>query len=264
MPEIDANGVRLRYELSGFDGAPVVLLSNALGTNLHLWDDQAEALEQRYRVLRYDGRGHGESEAPADGYSIEALAADAAGLLDALGVERAHVCGLSLGGMVAQALALARPERVQSLILCATAAHMPPRELWEQRIATVEQGGMSGVVDAVVERWFTAGFRERAPQAVARVRAMILATPAQGYAGCCRAIRDMDLRAAIGQITAPTRIIVGDKDPATPVASAEAIHERIAGSTMTVIEDAAHLCNVEQRRAFDAALIDALARHGQA
>ena len=216
MPDIQANGITIHYDLSGPADAPVVLLSNSLGTRLEMWDPQLPALGQRYRVLRYDSRGHGRSSAPRGPYSIELLAADAIGLLDALRIDRVHFCGLSKGGMVGQMLGARHGDRLKSLTLASTACHVAPKELWDERIKTVTEQGMAAVADGVVERWFTAAFRAEPTIVVERVRQMVLETPAEGYAACCAAIRDMDLREAIRGIRLPTLVIVGDKDPATP------------------------------------------------
>jgi len=255
MPQIDANGIAMRYQLEGPGDAPVVLFSNSLGTRLEMWDPQMPALTQRFRALRYDSRGHGESAAPEGPYTIELLAADALGLLDALGLERVHFCGLSKGGMVGQMLGAAHGERLLSLTLCSTACYMEPKHLWDERIKVANEQGMAALADAVVERWFTPAFRAEPSILVERVRQMVLNTPAQGYAACCAAIRDMDLREAITAIRVPTRIIVGADDPATPPAKAEEIQERIPGSRLEVIPDAAHLVNIEQDVAFDASLL---------
>jgi 3-oxoadipate enol-lactonase len=263
MPQIDANGIAMRYQLEGPADAPVVLFSNSLGTRLEMWDAQMPALTQRFRALRYDSRGHGESAAPEAPYTIELLAADALGLLDALDVERAHFCGLSMGGMVGQALGARHGDRLISLTLCSTACYMEPKHLWDERIKVASEQGMAALADAVVERWFTPEFRAEPSILVERVRQMILTTPAQGYAACCAAIRDMDLREAIGAIRVPTQIIVGADDPATPPARAEEIHERIPNSRLEVIPDAAHLLNIEQDVAFDASLRAFLDRHSR-
>jgi 3-oxoadipate enol-lactonase len=254
MPQIDANGIAIRYQLEGPADAPVVLFSNSLGTRLEMWDPQMPALTQRFRALRYDSRGHGESAAPDGPYSIELLAEDAIGLLDALGIERVHFCGLSKGGMVGQMLGARHGERLLSLTLCSTACYMEPRQLWDERIKVANEQGMAALADAVVERWFTEAYRAEPSIVVERVRQMILDTPAQGYAACCAAIRDMDLRDLIGTIRLPTQIIVGADDPATPPAKAEEIHARIPGSKLEVMPDAAHLLNIEQDVAFDASL----------
>ena len=254
MPQIDANGIAIRYELEGPADAPVVLFSNSLGTRLEMWDPQIPALTQRFRALRYDSRGHGESAAPEGPYSIELLAEDAVGLLDALAIERAHFCGLSKGGMVGQMLGARHGDRLLSLTLCSTACYMEPKHLWDERIQVANERGMAALADAVVERWFTEAFRAEPTIVVERVRQMVLKTPAHGYAACCAAIRDMDLREAITAIRVPTQIIVGADDPATPPAKAEEIHARIPGSRLEVIPDAAHLVNIEQDVAFDASL----------
>jgi 3-oxoadipate enol-lactonase len=261
MPKIQANGIQLYYELAGPAKAPVVMLSNSLGTRLEMWDPQMQALTERYRVLRYDSRGHGRSDAPAGPYTIDMLADDALGLLDALSVERAHFCGLSKGGMVGQVLGAKHGQRLISLALCSTACHMPARDLWEERIRVATEQGMAALADGVVERWFTEAFRREPSIAVDRVRQMILDTPAHGYAGCCAAIRDMDLRELIRGIQLPTLVIVGDKDPATPPAMAEEIQRRISGATLEVVPDAAHLLNIEQDVVFDALLMSLLDRH---
>jgi 3-oxoadipate enol-lactonase len=260
MPRIQANGIDIHYRFDGPENAPVLLLSNSLGTRLEMWHPQIQALTQRYRVLRYDSRGHGRSDAPEGPYTIELLADDALGLLDALGLERVHFCGLSKGGMVGQMLGARHGERLRSLTLASTACHMPPRELWDERIRLAQEHGMSALADAVVERWFTEGFRAEPSIAVDGVRQMILDTPPHGYAACCAAIREMDLREVIKDIDLPTLVIVGDADPATPPAKAEEICARIPGAKLEVIANAAHLLNIEQDVAFDAALIAFLDR----
>ena len=261
MPKIHANGIQLHYELSGRADAPVVMLSNSLGTRLEMWDPQMQALTERYRVLRYDSRGHGRSDAPDGPYTIDLLADDALGLLDALHIERVHFCGLSKGGMVGQVLGARHGDRLISLALCSTSCHMPARELWEERIRVARKHGMAALADGVVERWFTEAFRREPSIAVDRVRQMILDTPAHGYAACCAAIRDMDLRELIRDIRLPTLVIVGDKDPATPPKMAEEIQSRIPGARLEVVPDAAHLLNIEQDVVFDAALTSLLDRH---
>ena len=261
MPKIHANGIQLHYELSGRADAPVVMLSNSLGTRLEMWDPQMQALTERYRVLRYDSRGHGRSDAPDGPYTIDLLADDALGLLDALDIEQVHFCGLSKGGMVGQVLGARHGDRLISLALCSTSCHMPARELWEERIRVARKDGMAALADGVVERWFTEAFRREPSIAVDRVRQMILDTPAHGYAACCAAIRDMDLRELIRDIRLPTLVIVGDKDPATPPKMAEEIRSRIPGARLEVVPDAAHLLNIEQDVVFDAALTSLLDRH---
>ena len=246
MPLVETATVPLRYELDGPPGAPVVLLANSLGTTVDLWAGQLPALAARFRVLRYDHRGHGGSAVPPGPYSIDELGADAVALLDALGIERASVCGVSLGGMVAMWVAASAPERVDRLALCCTSAHLGPPEAWAERAAAVRAGGTAAVADAVLARWLTPAFRERHPEATERIRAMLLATPAEGYAACCEAIAAMDQREAIGAVAAPTLVVVATDDPATPPEHGEEITRRIAGSSLVVVPDAAHLANVEQ------------------
>jgi 3-oxoadipate enol-lactonase len=255
MPHSQVNGIWIYYELSGPADAPVVMLSNSLGTRLEMWDPQMAALTSRYRVLRYDSRGHGRSDAPPGPYTIALLADDAVALLDALGIASVHFCGLSKGGMVGQALGAKHGDRLRSLTLCATAAHFPPPELWNQRIEQSAREGMAALVDGVTERWFTAGFRATARREIEQVRAMILATPPQGYGACCAAIRDMDQREAVRTIRTPTLIVAGADDPATTVEVMRALHERIPDSQLVEIPQAAHLLNIEQAERFNKALL---------
>jgi 3-oxoadipate enol-lactonase len=261
MPRIQANGIQLHYELTGPADRPVVLLSNSLGTRLEMWDPQMQALTRRYRVLRYDSRGHGRSDAPDGPYTIEMLADDAVGLLDALEIERVHFCGLSMGGMVGQVLGARHGDRLVTLALCSTACRLPPRELWDERIRLASASGMAAIADAVVERWFTEAYRREPTVQLERMKRMILETPAHGYAACCAAIRDMDLRDLIPAIRVPTLVIVGEDDPATPPQKAEEILRLIPGAQLEVFPDAAHLLNIEQDVVFEAALTSLLDRH---
>lgn len=249
MPSIDVNGTQINYRVDGPEQAPALLMSNSLGTNLNMWDWQIPDFAQHFRVVRYDARGHGGSAAPAGPYSIEMLAKDALGLLDALGISRANFCGLSMGGMVGQWIGTNAPERLDRLVLCNTSAHMPPRNLWDARIDAALNKGMDSLVETVVDRWFSKTFQQSNPDDVAKVRAMILTTPGIGYAACCMAIRDMDQRDTIRAVSVPTLVIVGSKDPATPPDHGGLIHERITGSTLATL-DAAHLSNIEARDAF--------------
>jgi 3-oxoadipate enol-lactonase len=236
------------------------MLSNSLMSDLSMWEPQMAALTERFRVLRYDTRGHGGTDAPAGPYTIELLAADAVALLDALGLERVHFVGLSLGGMTGQLLGARHGDRLLGLVLCDTASEMPNPEVWDGRIGTAETQGIEALAPATLERWFTAPFRERRGEAIDKVLAMIRRTPVAGYVGCGHAIRDMNQTGLLADIKAPTLVIVGADDPSTPVAAARAIHERVAGSELTVIEDAAHLPNIEQPEAFNAALLAFLER----
>jgi 3-oxoadipate enol-lactonase len=245
MPEIQADGCPIHVEVAGSDRAPVLMLSNSLGTNLHMWDAQADELVKHFRLVRYDSRGHGKSGVPPGPYSIERLGRDAIAVMDGIGAGKVNFCGLSKGGMVGMWLGAHAPERIDRLILSNTACHMPATDLWNQRIATARRDGMAPLVEGVVERWFTKGFREREPDKVAPIRDMLLATRPEGYAACCEAIRDMDQRESIKRITASTLVICGRHDPATNVEAAEAIRSRIPGASLTIL-DAAHIANVEQ------------------
>lgn len=241
----------------GAGDAPVVILSNSLGTAMDMWSAQVVALAARFRVLRYDTRGHGRSDVPAGAYGLDRLGRDVLDLMDALGIARAHFCGLSLGGMTGQWLGVHAPDRFDRLVLANTAACMGPPSGWQSRIASVLENGLAGMTSAILERWFTPEFRAAAPDGIAPVREGLLATSPAGYAGCCAAIRDMDMRPVIGLIDLPTLVIAGARDPATPPADAEVLAARIAGSQLVTL-DAAHLSNIEQPAAFNAALLDFL------
>ncbi len=255
MPRIQANGIDIYYEFAGAEPAPVVMLSHSLGCNLAMWDGQMAALADGWRVLRYDTRGHGQSGVPAGPYRIDQLAADVVALLDALELETVHFCGLSLGGMIGQNLALRHGERLTSLTLCATASHLPPPNLWQERATMAREQGMVAVGDAVMERWFTPGFREQEPARAAAIRQLVVDTAPEGYAHCCLAIRDFDVRDAVREIELPTLVIVGADDPATPPSMAQVMAERITGAQLEVIENAAHLVNVQQEVVFNDALV---------
>jgi 3-oxoadipate enol-lactonase len=260
---IGANGIRMHYTLDGPGGAPVVTLSHSLATDLSMWDPQMDALRRRYRVLRYDTRGHGGTDAPAGAYSLEQLADDARALLRELGIAKTHWCGLSMGGMIGQTLALADPALFASLALCDTSSRIPAeaRPLWADRIQTASTRGMDALVEPTLGRWFTAPFRERRKDVVDRVATMIRTTPPQGYAGCCHAIAALDLTDRIAAISMPTLVVVGEEDQGTPVAASKVINERIKGSELVVLPSAAHLSNLEQPDAFTAALTRFLAKN---
>ena len=253
-------GVRLGFELTGPEGAPVLVLSNSLGTTTAMWDDQLAALQGRFRVLRYDHRGHGGSEVPAGPYTIDDLGLDLLGLLDDLGLERVSFCGLSLGGMVGMWLAARAPERLDRLALCCTSARLNP-DAFRERAARVRAGGMGPLVEEVTARWFTPGFRARAPGTVAGVAAMLAATPEEGYAGCCEAIAAMDLRGDLAAIGAPTLVVAGADDPATPLPHARAIAAAVPHARLAVVADAAHLANIEQPQQVAGLLLDHLSGH---
>ena len=251
-----ANGISTNYLLEGPANAPVVTLSHSLATDFSMWEPQLAALRARYRVLQYDTRGHGGTDAPAGAYSLDLLAEDAARLLATLGIRKTHWVGLSMGGMIGQALALKNPELFASLALCDTSSRVPAeaKSAWADRIKTAETQGMEPLVDPTLGRWFTAPFRERAKDVVSRVAMMIRSTPPLGYAGCCHAISALDFTDRLPAISLPTLIIVGEEDQGTPVAASRTIHERIKGSELVIIPSAAHLSNIEQPDVFTAAL----------
>jgi 3-oxoadipate enol-lactonase len=260
--KIRVNDIDVHYTLDGPATAPTVTLSHSLATDLSMWDPQAAALAKHYRVLRYDTRGHGGTDAPSGAYSLAQLADDARGLLKALGITRTHWVGLSMGGMIGQALALSSPAILQSISLCDTSSRVPPeaKALWDERIAVAETKGMDPHVETTIARWFTPKFAQARPDVVNPVREMIRRTSARGYAGCCHAIRALDLTERLGGITLPTLIIVGAQDVGTPVAASQAIHERIKGSELVILESASHLSNLEQPEAFTDALQSFLRR----
>ena len=253
------DGCRLAHRFDGRPDGPVLLLSNSLGTDAGMWAPQMAAFAARFRVLRYDSRGHGASDAPPGAYSMDRLGRDVVELLDALGIERVHFCGLSKGGMVGQWLGARAPDRVDRLVLACTSPYMGPPSGWQQRIDSVLRDGMEAIAEATVARWFTPRFRERAPRAVAAVRETLLATAPAGYAGCCAAIRDMDLRPTAPLVTRPVLLVAGAQDPATPPARAEELARSMPGSPRVVTLDASHLANVEQADAFTGAVLDFLA-----
>ncbi|MFC1813854.1 3-oxoadipate enol-lactonase [Thermodesulfobacteriota bacterium] len=259
MPLLDVNGTTLHYRFDGPEHGPVVMLSNSLASDLAMWDLQIpELAEAGYRALRHDSRGHGQSAVPKGPYSIELLMDDAVGLMDALGLDKVHFCGLSMGGMVGQMLATRHADRLISLTLSSTSTLIGPRKIWDERIEAVRENGMSAVADATITRWFTKAGQKRLHAEVEKVRQMILNTPADGFCACCTAIRDMDQRESIRAISTQTLVMVGEHDPGTPVAASELIHDRINTSKLKIIPDAAHFVNVEQTNVFNTELLEFL------
>ncbi|MBI1205981.1 MAG: 3-oxoadipate enol-lactonase [Azospirillum sp.] len=256
MPYADVNHTRLHYRFDGPEDAPVIVLSNSLGTDLDMWQPQLPALAERFRVLRYDSRGHGGSQTTPDRYTIELLATDLMALLDHLDLRRVHCCGLSMGGMVGQWLGVHAPERIARLALCNTAAYIGPAELWDRRIEAVRGGGMAAIADGVLARWFTAGFRQQGvPAALSQVTATLLETSAEGYIACCAAIRDMDQRPAVSAIRLPTLIIAGSHDQATPPDDGHFLATQIQGARYLEL-NAAHLSNIEDAERFTSAMLE--------
>jgi 3-oxoadipate enol-lactonase len=250
--------VIVHHEVTGPEDAPPLVLSNSLGANLHMWDPQAEALAERFRLVRYDTRGHGESPVPDGPYTIDHVGQDALALLDHLEIERAHWVGLSLGGMTGMWLAINAPERLDRLVLLCTSAKLGPPENWRERAEIVRAQGTEAVAEAGVGRWLTERFREEHPDTAAWLRDMIAATPDAGYAACCAVIEHMDLTPGLPGITTPTLAIAGAQDPATPPEHAERIVAAVPGARLEVLDPAAHLANIEQPEAVTRLILDHL------
>jgi len=255
MAFVELDDLRIHYELDGADNLPVLVFSNSLGVNLAMWEPQVQALSPHFRLLRYDTRGHGRSSVPPGPYTIAQLGADVLHLLDALDIQQASFCGLSLGGVTGQWLGIHAPNRIHKLILADTAAKIGNEEGWNTRIATVSQEGLDSIIPATLERWFTPAFRTAQPQTVANTSAMLRATDPQGYAGCCAAIRDADFRSSIRDIRTPTLVITGTRDPVTPPDDGHFLAENIAGAGYVELP-AAHLSNTEAAAAFNAAILE--------
>ena len=251
---VKVNGAEIGYRFDGPMGGRVVLMSNSLMSDYSMWDPTVPALADRYRVLRYDTRGHGRSGTTPGPYTIAQLADDAVGLLDALEIGKVHFVGLSMGGMIGQQLGARYPHRVHSLALCDTASEMPPRSMWEERISIARAQGTAGLLDSTIKRWFTAPFIGRDPESIAKVREMILGTGVEGYVACASAVRDMTQTTMLLKVKAPTLVLVGREDPACTVDQSIVLHRMIDGSEMFVIEKAAHLSNIEQPDAFNGAV----------
>ena len=246
-------------QVDGPEGAPALLLSNSLSSDLSMWDEQVPLWAERFRVIRYDQRGHGGSVVSAAPYTMDQLGRDAVAVLDQLGVAQAHFCGLSMGGMVGMWLLTHAPARIGRAVLANTAAYMGPASLWDGRVALARAGGMEATVAPTVTRWFPAHFHAAAPGAIERMRAMIRRVPVEGYVGSCLAIRDMDQRAAIRGVTNPVLVVIGGCDPATTPADGALIHGAIAGSAVVTL-DAGHLSNIELPEAFAEVVMGFLAR----
>jgi 3-oxoadipate enol-lactonase len=249
MPVLHTENGSLHYELASPPGAPVLLFSNSLGTDLSMWDPQTQMLAQDFRVLRYDGRGQGQSVVAPGPYTIETLADDVLALLKELGIAKINFCGLSMGGMVGMSLAVRAPERLGKLILCNTAPKIGTPEIWDARITAVQSGGMAAVVEGILDRWFTPDFRKASPSSVQKTREMLLRSSIEGYIACCSAVRDMDARESISSIRVPTLIISGAHDPVTPPQDGRFMAEKIADSVYKELP-AAHLSNIEAAEAF--------------
>jgi 3-oxoadipate enol-lactonase len=258
MPMITADdGCPIYVEVTGSDNAPALMLSNSLGTNLHMWDEQAGEWAKHFRLIRYDRRGHGKSGVPKGPYSMERFGRDVLSVLDALKIKKTNWCGLSMGGMVGQWLGAYAPDRIEKLVLSNTNFHYADKGPWNDRIKFVREKGLAALVDPNMERWFTAGFRARAPQAIAHMKAMFLATDVAGYIACSEAVRDMDFTASNPRITNPVLVIVGSQDPATPPSAGEAIVKQIKGAKLATL-NAAHISNIEQPQLYTVTVLNFL------
>jgi 3-oxoadipate enol-lactonase len=260
MPSVKLADGELNYRLDGPVDAPVLVLSNSLGTTLEMWDSQVPAFSERFRVLRYDTRGHGGSSVTPGPYSIEQLGRDVLDLADTLGIDRFAFCGLSMGGLIGQWLGINASERLTRLVICNTGAKIGTDEVWNERIDTVLKGGeqaMRDMRDASIARWFTPAFAEREPAVTSRITQMIASTSPAGYAANCAAVRDADYRAQLGAVKVPTLIVCGSKDPVTTPEHGRFIQERIVGAERVEFE-AAHLSNVETGDGFTRRVMDFL------
>jgi 3-oxoadipate enol-lactonase len=251
--------VAVNHRIDGAEDAPFLVLSNSLGTTHRMWDAQMPALTESFRVLRYDKRGHGESPAPPGPYSIEELAGDVLALLDELEIERPVLwAGVSIGGMTGLWLAANAPERIERLAVCCTAAHLPPAEMWRDRAASVRAEGMPAVTETTLERWFSPDLHEQRPDVVERFRADLLDTPPEGYASCCEAIAGHDLRDRLESIAAPTLVVAGEDDPATPPELGREIADGLPGARFELLPGARHLANVERAEEVNRLLLEHL------
>lgn len=255
--------IDIHYSISG--QGPWLTLSHSLATTMEMWQPQGAALGEHFTLLRYDTRGHGGTSAPPGPYTLAQLADDVRGLLQHLGIERTHWLGLSMGGMVGQTLAIRHPGLLGRVVLADTTGQMPPgaAQLWAERIATARSAGMRALVQPTLERWFTAPYRAAQPAEMARIAAMIEATPVDGYAGCCAAIATTDTLAGLRRQRSPALVIVGEQDLGTPPAAAQAIASHWPGAQLVQLPDAAHLANIEQAAAFNAAVLGFLTAPGR-
>jgi 3-oxoadipate enol-lactonase len=255
--QVTNDNATISYDVDGPPDAPTVLLINSIAATRELWARQLPALTGRYRLIRYDARGHGQSSVPAGDYTIEQLGRDALAILDDSRTASAHICGISLGGLTAQWLGVHAPERTSSLVLANTAARIGTVESWTERIALVREKGMTAVADLTIPRWFSPEFQERDPETVRGFRTMIQACPAEGYAGCCAALRAADLRESIAAILRPMLVIASTADAATPAEGLAFIRDRVQGAQMVTVESR-HMSNIECAVEFTSAVLDFL------
>lgn len=257
-----ANGIDIRYEIAG--KGPWLVLSHSLACDRTMWDEQLAPLAEKFRVLRYDTRGHGGTSAPAGRYSLDVLADDLKGLLSTLQIKRPHYVGLSMGGMIGETFAVQYPGALRSLTLCDTTSTYPPSTtaVWEERIRIAQSHGMAALVESTLARWFSEDFRRANPAVMRRFGALISATPVDGYVGCSRALVEINLTAQLQRLELPALVMVGENDPGTPVAMARKIHEHLPNSQLAIIRGAAHISNVEQPEEFNRLLLNFLESSG--
>lgn len=258
MPVVKTgDGIDINYIDSGPDHRRALIFSNSLGTNLHMWDEQAVALAGSHRIIRYDQRGHGISQAPAGDYSMVRLAQDVIDLMDALDLNKSDYCGLSMGGMTGLWLGANYPQRFGKMVLANMLDHSDLGDVWNGRIATVQDSGMNAIIETVVERWFTDTFRRENPNVIERVVNMLKTTNPDGYVGCVAAVRDLDFRAEVSRFQVPVLILSGSHDAATPPERGRAVAEAIDGA-LYIEMATAHLSNLESPKDFNIALSDFL------
>jgi len=259
MPMIDADGCLLNVSVEGRESGPTLMLSNSLGTTMHMWEPQMPALTKMFRVIRYDRRGHGKSGVTPAPYSIEQLGKDALAILDDMNIERVHWCGLSIGGMVGQWLAATAPGRIDRLILANTSSFFPDQTNWDKRIDMIRKSGLEPIANSVIAAWFTRDFRDREQDKVQIIRQMLVETPVEGYIGASQAIAGMDNRELLPSIKSRTLVIAGRHDPTTPLQMNEFIRSQIPYAAMTLL-DSSHLSNIEQPHDFTDAVIGFLSQ----
>lgn len=260
---IKANGIRIAYAEDGPADGPALMMSHSLSASGAMWEPQLPALTDKYRVIRVDTRGHVQTEVPPGDYTLDQLADDMLGVMDGLGIEKAHYCGLSMGGMIGQTLGLKAPERFKTLVLCDTSSGYPPggSTMWADRVQGARTNGLEATIDVTIDRWFSPGFVKSSPDVIEGVKKMILATPVEGYCGCSMAISKLALTERLGEINVPTLVIVGEDDPGTPVGMSEVIRDGIPGAQLVVLPVARHLANMEDVDGFNKALRTFLDAH---
>jgi 3-oxoadipate enol-lactonase len=253
--KVEANGITINYRIDGPERAPWLVFSNSLATSLAMWDEQAAALQTSFRVLRYDQRGHGETDAPSGRYAFDTLLDDALALMDAHNIDKAHFAGLSMGGATALGLAERRPQRFHSIVVADSPCQSTPQssQQWEERIAVAQKQGIEALVEPTVGRWFPPETVAANPPYLDKIRAMIRATPVNGFIGCAAALAAHDYASAIGTVQCPTLFIVGEQDGATPIAMAK-LHEKLAGSRFVTLPGAGHISNMDRPAEFSRAL----------